>query len=209
MKTPAEYSQIKAYYFNLLPTLSEEKWLEVEAVATVRVVKKGDYFLRPGQVCNHVSFINYGLVRGYYLLDGREYVTGFFGGRECQYFSAYESFLTRKPTELYYEALEDTQVVDITYDDLQELYRKVPGADRLGRFVAENLYIILTEKNASYLLDSPEQRYLKLLEARPELFQQVPQYMIASYLGVTPEALSRIRSRLSKKAERELIDLDQ
>lgn len=202
----AGYSKIKAYYFSILPSLTEEGWQLLEGVAVIKNYRKGEFFLHPGQVCNYVSFINQGLVRGYYLLDGKEYVTGFFDGDECVYFSAYESFLSRKPTELYYEALEDTEIVDISYDDLQMLYDKVPGADRLGRLVAEDLYIILSEKNASFQLESAEQRYLKLLQSRPLLFQKVPQYMIASFLGITPEALSRVRARLSRKTEKELID---
>jgi len=202
------YDKIKAYYFRLLPELTEESWAQVAQLVTVRRLGKGEFFIRPGEVSNYVSFINYGMVRSYYVLEGREYVVGFFDEEHC-YFSSYESFLTRQPSQLCFEALEETEVVDISYNDLQLMYDRIPGADRLGRIVAESLFITLSKKNASFLLETPEQRYRHLLQQRPSLFQKVPQYMIASYLGITPEALSRIRSRLSKKAATELIDSNQ
>lgn len=192
-------AKIKAYYFALLPSITEEQWWFYEQKISIRTYKKGDLILRPGQICDTVSFINSGLVRFYHLLDGKELVAGFFD-EEQPYFSDYESFLTRKPSPMYIEAIEATEVADINYEGVQLLYDTVEAADRLGRYIAEGLYTMLSARNNAFLLDSPEQRYQKLLEQRPGLFQRVPQYMIASYLGVTPEALSRIRARLSKKA---------
>jgi CRP-like cAMP-binding protein len=208
MDTTAQLQKIKAYYFKLLPQLTDTQWELCAASIIIRQYKKGELLLRPGQVCDRVSFINYGIGRFYYLVDGKEFIGAFFD-EECAYFSDYESFLTRQPSRRYIEALEDMEVADISYNMLQELYQKIPAADRLGRIVAEGLYIQLSKRNASLLIDSPEQRYQTLLAERPALIQRVPQYMIASYLGITPEALSRIRSRLSKRTATVLIDLDQ
>lgn len=133
----------------------------------------------------------------YYAVDDREHVAGFF--IEDTTFSDYQSFLTRQPSRMYIQALEDTEVIDISYDAAQYLYRHVPEAEKLGRLLAEYLFILLSNRNSSLLLDTPEERYKKLVAQRPYLFQRVPKYMIASYLGITPEVLSRIRARLSKK----------
>lgn len=207
MPDSPQLTKIKAYYYKLFPKLTAEQWAECESMLSVRQCKKGSLLLKPGEVCKSVSFINFGLARFYYLVDGREYVNAFFD-EDTPYYSDYESFLTQSPSRRYIEALEDMEVVDLSYDSLQLLYDRIPTADRLGRFVAEDLFIKLSKRNASLLMDSAEQRYQALLAERPELFQRVPQYMIASYLGITPEALSRIRSRLSKRSP-VIIDLDQ
>ena len=190
--------KIKEYYFRLLPEFSESDWKRFSDYLVIRRYRRGDLLLRPGEVCNQVSFLNYGLGRSYYLVDGKEYICCFID-EDCAYFSVYESFLTRTPAQIYIEAMEDMEVVNLSWEALQEVYKFLDCADRMGRLIAEQLYINITRRNASLLMDTPQERYQKLQEDRPALFQKVPQYMIASYLGITPEALSRIRSRLSRR----------
>lgn len=192
-----KYEKVKTFYFSLWPSLNEENWANFEQKLIVKQYKKGDCILKPGEVCNTVSFINYGLVRSYYLVDGREITTNFFVEDSC--FSNYQSFLSRTPSLMYTDILEDSELVDIDYNGLQYAYDNIPDSERVGRLVAEQLYIILSNRNASLLLETPEQRYLKILQEKPDLVRRVPQYMVASYLGITPEALSRIRSRISKR----------
>ena len=188
--------QIKDYYFQLIPDLTEETWQSAAGLFTIRHLKKGDLLFKPGVVCNYVSYINYGLLRSYYLIDGKEIVTVFFC-EDC-YCSDYQSFLSQKPCVRYTEVLEDCELIDLTFDDVQFLFQSFPHLERVGRLIAEMLYVKLENRSDSFVLDTPEQRYQKLLEEEPYLFQRVPQYMIASYLGITPEALSRIRSRISR-----------
>ncbi len=197
METQDRIQQVKDYFFNLVPELDDEKWKSFEDIVAFRQFKKGDVIMRPGMICDHVSFVNYGLLRNYYLVDGKEFIVNFVG--ENCYFSDYESFLSRMPSKMYADALEETEVVEMSYDNLQALYRKYPECERAGRFVAEGLYMLLSEKSASFLLQTPEQRYQKFLENYAHVSSRVPQYMIASYLGVTPEALSRIRGRMSRQ----------
>lgn len=198
METIDRIKQVKDYFFNLVPELDDEKWKAFEEIVSFRQYKKGDVVIKPGMVCNFVSFVNYGLMRSYYLIDGKEFIISFVA--ENCYFSDYESFLLRIPSQMYADVLEDTEVVEINYNDLQDLYRKHPECERAGRFVAEGLFVLLSERNASLLLQTPEQRYLQFLDKWSHISSRVPQYMIAAYLGITPEALSRIRARMSRQA---------
>lgn len=203
-----KHALLRAFVVQLIPDIDEATWNGFAEKLVVRNIKKGEHVLRPGMYSNHVSYVNYGLLRTYYLIDGKEMITAFFN--ENCYFSDYESFLSRKPCVMYSEALEDTEIVDIAYDELQGLYDKYPQCERVGRLIAEDLFVHLSNKVSSFLLDTPEQRYYRFLEELGDVAQRVPQYMIASYLGITPEALSRIRSRSRKKGKTaRFIDSDQ
>lgn len=198
-------AQIKQFFFNLVPTLDEEKWKLFANLTIVREYKKGEILLKPGQVCNYISFINYGLIREYFLVDGKEVIYAFFP--ENDYYAEYESFLSRSPSKRYAETLEDTEVVDLDYESLQLLYEKYPECERAGRLVAEELFVLLSNRSSSFLLQTPEERYKQFVKDCPAVVNRVPQYMIASYLGITPEALSRIRARMSRKTAE--LDLNQ
>ena len=93
--------------------------------------------------------------------------------------------------------MEDSSVTLIHRDDLLMLYKTLPKVQELSRTIVENLYMEVSEKYESFFLKSPEERYLELMNSRPNFIQRVPQYMIASYLGMTPEGFSRIRKRNS------------
>jgi CRP-like cAMP-binding protein len=192
------FSNIKKYYQTLLPELSEEQWQYFQQFLLLKTIKKNEYLAEPGRVCKYVTYINKGSLRAFNITEGKEYALSFF--IENDYASEYCSFLTKTPATYFIQALEDTEVIDLHYDDMQKLYREIPILERFGRYIAENLFIMLSTRNTSLLTESPEERYLKLLQSNQNnLLQRVPQYMIASYLGITPEALSRIRKRLSEK----------
>ncbi|HMQ75197.1 MAG TPA: Crp/Fnr family transcriptional regulator [Flavobacteriales bacterium] len=157
---------------------------------------KGGVLLQDGEVCEHVWFIGRGLVRAYFLKDGEEITQQFFF--EGSYTTDYESFLTRRPTQLHLEALEPTLLLALHREAMQRLYAADPGAERMGRRIAEEIFLSVSRRNRSFLLDSAEQRYLDLMRERPKVMQRVPQRHIASYLGVKPESLSRIRARVAR-----------
>lgn len=195
------FLQLKTFYQFLVPTLSDNSWDICASVLKHRTVQKGEMILKNGHVCRHISFINSGLVRMYYnLADGREKNVCFFN--ENNYVSDYHSFLSRKPAALNIQALELTELVETTYDDLQMMYRCVPEANLMGRLVAEQLFIKMDEGSASHATETLAQRYERILIEEPWLIQKVPQYMIASYLGVTPEAFSRVKARMNKATKR-------
>ena len=188
--------QLRAFYYFLLPTLQETSWEKCKKVLRIMNFKKGAMISRAGQVENYVYFMNTGLVRMFYNSHDKEKIVCFFN--ENNYVSDYQSFITRKQGFLNMQALEDTEVAATSYDDLQVLYREVPEANMLGRIFAEQLFIRMNEHQASDVNYTIEKRYLQLIQEQPWLSQKVPQYMIASLLGITPEALSRVKARMSK-----------
>jgi CRP-like cAMP-binding protein len=190
-------AQIKSYFFSIVPALDDHKWALFEEVASVREVPKGTVFLKPGMANHTVSFVNSGLIRMFRIVDGKEFISMFYP--EDTYFSEYDTFLSGQPALQYSEALEDCELVDLTYENVQRLYDTYPEYQCAGRRIAEYLFVSLCDRTNSFLMLTPEERYLQFLETFPTLPQRIPQYMIASYLGITPEALSRIRARMSRK----------
>jgi CRP-like cAMP-binding protein len=205
MPTPAQLAPLRNYYKQLLPTMTDESWNLCEQVVTIRTFKKGEMILREGMVCNTVSFINYGSVRMYYVVDGKEKIFSFCN--ELNYISDYRSFLTREPARAYLQALEATEVVDTSYEGLQMLYENVPEANKLGRLIAEGLFIEMSDGADTEKNETIDARYRKIVNEQPWLMQRVPQYMIASYLGITPEALSRVKARMSRPKKAEIIGI--
>jgi CRP-like cAMP-binding protein len=188
-----QFDQIKKYYSNFIP-LSDEDWNLLKPALRLVYLKKGEKLQSEGDICNDVTFCNKGLLKCYHIKDGKEYVEAFFS--ENDYLSDYSSFLLRQPGKLYIEAIEDCELVLLDYNTIQSFYSKVDNFQKFGRLMAEFLFIQISLRNNSLLFQSPEERYIHFSKNRPDLIQRVPQYIIASYLGVTPEALSRIRKRL-------------
>ncbi len=190
------FEKIKAYHFNLLPQLTNQEWQAYEDCLTVKKYAKGELIVKEGEICNYVYFVNSGLTRFYLDADGREVSLEFIGDNE--YVSAYESFLTRMPACENLEALKETELMQLSFDDLQMLYHLYPAFQIIGRIVAEQLFICISRHSNALMLLTPEQRYQQLIANGSPLLQQVPQYMLASYIGVTPEHLSRIRKKIMK-----------
>ena len=185
--------QVKKFYSNFIP-LTEENWNLLSPNFRVINLKKGDFLQKEGDICNDVTFCNKGLLKAYHVKDEKEYIEAFFS--QDEYLSDYSSFLLRQPSKLYIEALEDCELILLDYDIIQILYDKVDSFQKFGRLMAEFLFTQISLRNNSLLFETPEDRYINFSKNRPDLIQRVPQYMIASYLGVTPEALSRIRKRI-------------
>jgi CRP/FNR family transcriptional regulator, anaerobic regulatory protein len=169
----------------------EEAFLQILEIKTF---KKKEYLLQEGQICNKISFINSGSMRCFYNVEGEENTIQFFFNDS--WYTEYESFLTGLPTIENMQALENCEVVQIKKNDLYKLYDAMPIFDRVGRIFAENAFLAVSQLNQMKTNEEPEIRYLNLLKTRPELAQKIPQHYIASYLGIKPETLSRIRKRI-------------
>ncbi|MFM9943766.1 MAG: Crp/Fnr family transcriptional regulator [Bacteroidia bacterium] len=188
------FAQIKKYYFEMVPSLTDEIWDEMKSNAIFKKYKKGENYIVPGEQENYVTFINKGGFRFFTIVDERELTCDFIF--ENDYISEYEGFLKRTPANIYIQALEDSEVIKFHYDNVQECYEKYPQLQKFGRLIAEKFLLDVIERSNSLLFSTPEDRYNKLAINNPQLLQRVPQYMIASFIGVTPEALSRIRKRM-------------
>ena len=184
-------------FFSKLTTLSGE---EAEALSDSMVVKRyesGSFILKEGQRNVNSFFILEGLVRQYRLIDGAEVTNHFF--REGQWIISLTSFGKNTVAEDYLICVEDTSVVVGNEQKAQELFARFPRFETLSRAVMETVFADEQQRIGHYLADTPEQRYLRLLQEHPDLLRRVQQYHLASYLGVKPESLSRIRKRIALK----------
>jgi CRP-like cAMP-binding protein len=193
------FDQIKTYYQTLIPDLTEQSWQRLQERFTFQYLKRGELLTSNGEVCRQVSFINRGLLRMFYLVDGKEVCTGF--GKENDYLAQYDSFLTKQPSAGNVDALEDCELINLSYDNVQSLYAEEPVFQIFGRKIAEMLFIMISSQTTSLLTLTPEERYKAVLERQPFIIQRVPQYMIASYIGITPEHLSRLRRKMTAKVD--------
>ena len=160
-------------------------------------LSKGDYFVQQGQVCRQVGFINQGLLRYYINRDGEEKIYDF--GKENDFTCDYQSFLPQQPCQRNIQAVEDTDLLVVSHADLQRIFTELTHGERFGRLMAEQLFVTTIGQVTSLYTDSAEERYQAFLRQYPTLQTRLPQYFIASYVGVKPQSLSRIRARWAGK----------
>ncbi|WP_379848754.1 Crp/Fnr family transcriptional regulator [Larkinella bovis] len=160
-------------------------------------LKKGAYFVQPGQVCQQVGFIQTGLMRYFVNQDGDEKIYSF--GLENDFVCDYESFLSQRPCRRAVQAIEDVSLLVISSANLLRLYAEVTDGERFGRIVIEQIFVKTIGQLVSLYTDSPERRYQTFLDDYPTLSARINQYHIASYVGVKPQSLSRIRARWAGK----------
>lgn len=182
-------------YFEKHYGISSSDWTVFSSKLRQKDFKKKETLLDVGQVENYLSYVQRGIIRQYIPLENVDLTFGFvFGG---SFVSGYDSFLLQKPSEYRLEALTEGVLWQLSYHDLQEVYKSSRIGNFIGRKASEELYLKKSKREISLLQDSAEERYLKLFEERPELLRKIPLKYIASYIGVTPQALSRIRRRIS------------
>lgn len=178
-----------------MPLTDEEKNI-ILSLKIFRSVKKGTVLLKEGQTSKESYFVLKGCIRTYYVLDGEEKTTGFY--TEMDVFTP-QCIVTKGPSEYYVSCLEDT-ILTVSDADMElEVNRKFPRFETLCKLMAESLLARQQLDFDKFRTSSPEQRYLNLMEARPDLIQRVPQHQLASYLGIQPQSLSRLRARIFEK----------
>jgi CRP-like cAMP-binding protein len=160
-------------------------------------LKKGEYFIKEGQLKKELGLIIKGCMFCYYNKDGEQVIDEF--SLDYEFITDYYSFLTNTPAEKNVKCIEDTELLILPFEQLFFEYADDPDFEKVGRIMAEGLFINSHQKAKSLMIDDAETRYLKLISKRSDLVQRVPQYLIASYLNIKPETLSRIRNKLSTK----------
>lgn len=184
---------IREYYERII-NLKESDWTYIASHFRKRVFAKGQAITRKGETEKYLSFIEEGMVRFYIPDEENELTFNFSFSRE--FTCAYDSFLTQTPSAYELQALSDTTIWSITYDDLQSVYANTQAGNYLGRFAAEQLYLAKSKRELSLLKYNATERYLQLFKEQPDIIRQIPLRYIASYIGITPQALSRIRRQI-------------
>lgn len=179
-------------YLNRYVSFSEDELDLFYSFLTPKTFRKKEYLLKEGESCKDKFFITEGLVR-IYKIDpkGNEKIAHF--GIENWWMTNMESFILEQPSLLYIQALEFTTVLTISKSKLEMAFEKIPKLERLFRIITENMFVAIERKNELYMKFSSKERYHNLVDHIPGFAQRVPQYMIASYLDITPEYLSEIR----------------
>lgn len=183
-------------FINKYVTLSEEEKEAIVDLDVFRSVKKGNDLLKEGQNSNEGYFVLKGCLRTYYVIDGEEKTTAFYTEMEGITPSCVQ---TKKPSEYFIATTEDS-ILSISNPDMEsDMFDKFPVFEKVCRVLGEELLAKQQLNFDDFKTSSPEQRYLKLLEERPELIQRVPQHQLASFLGIKPQSLSRLRARIHEK----------
>jgi CRP-like cAMP-binding protein len=162
-----------------------------------KTIKKKINLLTAGAISKEVYFIINGCMRLFYEKEGVDISAYFF--TERMFAGAYDSFISQKPSRHSIETIEECQVLAISHSAYQHLFTEFPKMNEFVRKVLEERFVSLHELFTSLLLDSPEERYLNLIKDRPDLINRIPQHQLATFIGVTPVSLSRIRNRVAKK----------
>lgn len=184
------------FVFRLLPNHGIDV-SKLDSQLRNRTIGKGDYLFREGEICPFIGFIIKGCFRIFILKDGKEITFDFFV--ENRPIGDYESYFRKQPTQFYIQAIEPSEILILNDVCLRLLFEEPPNGQRLQRIVVENLFFRFRDKLLSLYLDEPEERYRHLLQTAPDLLRRIPQYYLASYLGIEPESLSRLKRRISSR----------
>ncbi len=170
--------------------LSENMWLE-------KSYKKGDFFNEYKNVCKHLGVIMDGVFRTYYIDEKTGEEKNMYFYSKNQVVVAYKSFVSQTPCNYYTAAVTNAVIYYIHIEQLQKLYSTSHHWERLGRLIAETAFSIGNDRMESFMFQSPEERYIAMVNQHPDIFNNVPLYHLASYLGIQGPSLSRIRKRMA------------
>lgn len=175
--------------------LSKQETDLVQQAFVAKELDKKEMLLFKGDISNHMRFIEQGCLRAYNIdAAGNEHILQF--GIEGWWVNDLYSYITQEPAEGFIQALEHSRVLQIHRDKLNELFKTVPAMERFFRLKIQSAYVALQERTIHSMSKTTEQRYLDFRNKYRDIEQRVPQYMIASYLGITPEHLSSLRKKL-------------
>lgn len=178
-----------------LPLTDEEK-SRIESGFKLKKLRKKQYLQQEGDICKHMGFVIKGAARMFSVDDrGHEYILRF--GMEGWWLGDYESYMLEEPTKFYVEMLEDTDLLIISKEQMMKLIATIPAVAETIRVIDKKNFIITQQRIHAAISQTAEERYESLIKSHPDFLQRFPQNMIASYLGITPESLSRIRKKMA------------
>jgi CRP-like cAMP-binding protein len=176
--------------------ITSEELEDIKPFFTPKKLRKKQYLLQEGDVCKYTAFVEKGSLRSYSIDEkGNEHVIQF--ALEAGWISDQYSLLTGEPSLYNIDAVEDSELLLITHTSFEAMMSNMPCMEKYFRLLLQNNMIALHRRLVASLSLSAEEKYTKMVNAYPNIIQRVPQHMIASYLGITPETLSRIRKQMS------------
>ncbi len=179
--------------------LDEEARAALNKIVKTRKIRRRQFIVQPGFTCTHQSHVIQGALRVYFISsEGTDHTIQF--AIEDWWISDFYSYVHQRPASLYVEALEDSTIQQIGFEDTEKLCADFPVFERFFRLVAQKAFAFSQRRVLSNLEKTAEERYLEFAELYPSIVQRVPQYMLASYLGMTPEFLSKIRKKLASNS---------
>ena len=180
-------------------SLSDTEKEKLISIIRTTKIKKRQFIDQPGYTCKYRNYVVKGAFRSYFIdNDGKEHTVQI--AVEDWFVSDFYSYITQTPDTLYVEALEDSTIQQMTYDDIEGLCKEVHALSEYFRVSTEKAFAFSRKRALSNLSMTAEEKYLELLERYPDIVKLVPQKVIASYLGMTPEFMSKIRKNLSLKS---------
>lgn len=175
-------------------TISDTEWEFIASKLEVKIYKKKEFLITTNTIENKIYFILEGVFRLFIDLPEKDITVDF--GFPNNFISSYSSFLTKNPSVSCIQSLTKSKVIYITREDLHEIYKQTKVGESIGRIFAEEFFRYKSKRELSFLLESPTDRYLNLVKEQQQLIQEIPQKYLASYIGITPQALSRIRGKI-------------
>jgi len=179
--------------FKKIAPLAEEDIVSFLSITKTRRLAKGDYWIEAGRKNTQIGFLNAGHLRKYYLKEGDEITDYFYF--ENDFTADLPSILSNTPSVASIIAMQESSLVTFSYDDFNKLCEASPRLEHLHRLIIEITFLRFYDRAMSFILETPKERYDRLVSSRPDILQRVTQHHIASYLGISPQHLSRIRAR--------------
>lgn len=174
--------------------ISESDWNFIASKLQTKDFKKKEFLITSNQIEQNIYFILEGVFRIFIELAEKDVTSDF--GFPNKLISSYSSFLTQTPSVACIQSLTKSKVIFITREDLGEIYKNTSCGESIGRVFAEEFFMYKSKRELSFMKDSPTERYLNLFKEQQNLVQEIPQKYLASYIGITPQALSRIRAKI-------------
>ncbi|MBF2709557.1 Crp/Fnr family transcriptional regulator [Flavobacterium soyangense] len=180
-------------YLNHITPISDKTWALIKGIFVQKDLKKGDYFCNVDRVATKIAFLQEGIARSFYTnKEGQEFNKNFFVAPA--FIGAYSSLITETPNKLAQQVLTNCTIWETDYATIRQLYDICPDLERLGRITAEHYFVEKEIREVNLLMLEAKEYYKIFQQQYPTLEQQIPQYHIASFLGITPTQLSRIRA---------------
>ncbi len=185
-------------FINKYITLTKKEETILLSKVTHRKYLKGQYVVQQGDLCKYSGFVISGCTRTFYLNDeGQEHIVMF--SAENWWASEIGSFVTQTPSDYNVQCIEDTELIQLSYNDQEVLFKEIPKLERFFRLILEKAFVASQKRIVRNFSLTAKEQYLQFKIDYPELEQRIPQYMVASYLGITKEFLSKIKSQLASE----------